>query len=232
MQDMPQQMLAQTSLAEQSARLEFWELNLTPKGGQVYRFHNGVNEKSESVVWQGHPYEPYPVQGENFTFSGKGPAGRPELHVSNLFGLVTGMASDYNGLNGVSLTRRQVYACFLDAVNFSAGNLQADPTQEIVTRWVVEQLSSLTALSATLTLSQPVESDGLQAPGRVMLADVCTWVYRSAECGYTGGPVADEFDRPTTDPAKDKCSHCRRGCELRNNVDSIGCFFSIAKLGR
>lgn len=33
--------------------------------------------------------------------------------------------------------------------------------------------------------------------------------------GYTDPSVADEFDKPTTDPKKDKCSHCIRGCKLR-----------------
>lgn len=232
MQDMPQAMLGLSDKTEQPARLDLWTLDLTALGGIQHRFHNGTNEKGEAVLWQGHQYAPYPVQGENFSFSGKGPSGRPELHVSNLFGLITGMASDYQGMNGALMTRRQVYACFMDAENFNNGNPLADPTQEIVTRWVVEQLTGLNALSASFTLSQPVESDGLQAPGRIMLADVCNWVYRSEECGYSGGAVADEFDQPTTDPAKDKCSHCRRGCELRNNLDSIGCFFSIAKLSR
>jgi lambda family phage minor tail protein L len=152
--------------------------------------------------------------------------------VSNLLGLVTGMASDYQGLNGALLTRRQVYSCFLDAENFIAGNPDADPTQEVVTRWVVEQLATLTAMNATFTLSQPTETDGLMTPGRIMLADVCNWVYRSEECGYAGAAVADEFNKPTTDLTKDKCSHGRHGCELRNNLDSIGCFFSIAKLSR
>ncbi|EES1058672.1 phage minor tail protein L, partial [Escherichia coli] len=29
-----------------------------------------------------------------------------------------------------------------------------------------------------------------------MLANTCMWTYRSDECGYTGGAVADEFDKP------------------------------------
>lgn len=60
----------------------------------------------------------------------------------------------------------------------------------------------------------------------------CTgWVYRSAECGYTGRAVADEKDQPTTDPKKDKCSGSLRGCQLRNNVANYGGFVGVNKLG-
>ncbi len=40
--------------------------------------------------------------------------------MSNLFGLVTGMAEDLQSLVGATVVRRRVYARFLDAVNFVA----------------------------------------------------------------------------------------------------------------
>ncbi len=51
--------------------------------------------------------------------------------MSNLFGLVTGMAEDLQSLVGATVVRRRVYARFLDAVNFVAGNPEADPEQEL-----------------------------------------------------------------------------------------------------
>ncbi|MGK3404144.1 phage minor tail protein L, partial [Escherichia coli] len=63
-------------------------------------------------------------------------------------------------------------------------------------------------------------------------ANTCMWTYRSDECGYTGGAVADEFDKPTTDIRKDRCSKCMRGCELRRNVGNFGGFLSINKLSQ
>ncbi|SPX22978.1 minor tail protein L [Escherichia coli] len=109
------------------------------------------------------------------------------------------------------MVRRRVYARFLDAVNFVAGNPEADPEQELSDRWVVEQMSQLTAMTASFVLATPTETDGALFPGRIMLANTCMWTYRSDECGYTGGAVADEFDKPTTDIRKDRCSKCMRG---------------------
>ena len=122
--------------------------------------------------------------------------------------------------------------CLLDAVNFVAGNSEADPEQELSDRWVVEQMSELTAMTASFVLATPTETDGALFPGRIMLANTCMWTYRSDECGYTGGAVADEFDKPTTDIRKDRCSKCMRGCELLRNVGYFGGFLSINKLSQ
>ncbi|TRQ91867.1 phage minor tail protein L, partial [Salmonella enterica subsp. enterica serovar Panama] len=96
---------------------------------------------------------------------GKGAAARPSLKVSNLYGMVTGMVEDLHSLVGATVIRRIVYARFLDAVNFHSGNQEADPEQESVSRWVIEQCSDLTAVSATFVLATPTETDGCVFPG-------------------------------------------------------------------
>lgn len=230
MQDIPQNTLNETTKTEQSARVDLWEFDATAIGGSRYFFCNEMNEKGEPVVWQGRQYEPYPVKAESTEMNGRGPAPRVALAVSNLSGLITGMAEDLQSLTGARVVRRQVYAKFLDAVNFANGNPDADPEQEVVAWYVVEQLSQLTSVAATFVLANPVETDGSVFPARTMLADTCSWVYRGEECGYQGPPVADEFDKPTTDPAKDACSKCRTGCDLRKNLARAAFFISINKL--
>ncbi|MGF2865697.1 phage minor tail protein L [Salmonella enterica] len=230
MQDIPPETLNETTKAEQSAKVDLWEFDLTGIGGERYFFCNEVNEKGEPVTWQGRQYKPYPIQVQDVEMNGKGPSPRVTLVVSNLFGLVTGMAEDLQSIVGASVVRRQVYARFLDAVNFSDGNQDADPEQEGVARYNVEQLSKLDSSTATFILASPVETDGSVVPGRIMLADICPWDYRDENCGYDGPPVADEFDKPTSDLKKDKCSHCMKGCEMRNNLVNAGFFASINKL--
>lgn len=143
-----------------------------------------------------------------------------------------GMAEDLQSLVGATVVRRRVYARFLDAVNFVAGNPEADPEQELSDRWVVEQMSELTAMTASFVLATPTETDGALFPGRIMLANTCMWDYRGDECGYNGPAVADEFDKPTTDIRKDRCSKCMRGCEMRGMVANFGGFLSINKLSQ
>ncbi|WP_269933903.1 phage minor tail protein L [Serratia liquefaciens] len=231
MQEITPEMRIAITEIDMDALLELYDIDLTHVGGERFRLHNGVNGMLKPVVWQGREYEPYPIEGSGFTFNGKGPSERPTLTVSNVFGLITSIASDFDSAVGGLVTRRLVSVRFLDAVNFAAGNPQADASQEVVSRWVIEQMTGLNAKTATFTLSAPSETDGLMLPGRVILSDVCPWGYRSDECGYTGPPIADEFGKPTTDPAKDKCGRRLSDCKLRNNTGRIGCFISTSRLG-
>ncbi|HCP8287344.1 TPA: phage minor tail protein L [Escherichia coli] len=208
------------------------EIDLTEVGGERYFFCNEQNDKGEPVTWQGRQYQAYPIQGTGFELNGKGSAARPTLTVSNLHGMVTGMAEDLQSLVGGTVVRRKVYARFLDAVNFVNGNSDADPEQEVISRWRIEQCSELSAVSASFVLSTPTETDGAVFPGRIMLANTCTWTYRGDECGYHGPAVADEYDQPTSDITKDKCSKCLSGCKFRNNVGNFGGFLSINKLSQ
>ncbi|MGT5763326.1 phage minor tail protein L [Escherichia coli] len=127
MQDIQQETLNECIRAEQSASVVLWEIDLTEVGGDRYFFCNEQNEKGESVTWQSRQYQAYPIQGSGFEMNGKGSAARPTLTVSNLHGMVTGMAEDLQSLVGGTVVRRKVYARFLDAVNFVNGN--SEPAQ-------------------------------------------------------------------------------------------------------
>lgn len=208
-------MLKALTAAEQDVLVDLWEVDFRALGGQIHYFCNQVNEKSQSVVWKGQAYEPYPIQADGFELTAQGAGNRPRLTVSNIMGFVTGAAEQFNHFAGVAVTRRQTYAKFLDAANFTGGNPQADPAQEIVSKYLVERLVSMTAQTAVFELAAPSESDGAVIPSRVMLANVCCWQYRGEGCGYTGRPVADRFDMPTNDPKKDDCSRGLLGCKAR-----------------
>lgn len=225
------------SKIEQNTLLALYEVDMTTlhnkrgESGDIYRFYAGTNELHQDIVWQGNVYKAYPIQATGFELTGNGPSNRPTLTVSNLLGLVTGLAVDFNELIGAVVKRHQVYMQYLDAVNFSHGNPHADPTQELVSLYIIEQLASLKHDIATFTLALPTETDNAFLPARMVIADTCAWIYRSAECGYTGGAIADEQDQPTGEMSKDKCSRCLTGCKLRNNTINFGGFPSVNKIG-
>ncbi|EIO58992.1 phage minor tail protein L, partial [Escherichia coli] len=86
-------------------------------------------------------------------------------------------------------------------------------------------------MTASFVLATPTETDGALFPGRIMLANTCMWT--TAQMNAVNGPaVADEFDNPTTDIRKDRCSKCMRGCEMRSMVANFGGFLSINKLSQ
>ena len=218
---MSEVMIQSLTKLEQDAKVELWEIDLRSKGGQLYRFCNQVNERDGAVVWKGLTYAPYPIMGSGFVMSVEGASNRPSLTVSNLLGLVTGAIEQYGSLSGCRITRREVIAAFLDDINFTAGNNMADNTQEVVSQYVLEQVSTLTTEAAVFTLAVPSETDGAIIPARIMLADVCPWRYRGEGCNYTGHAVADRYDMPTSDTDKDDCSKCLLGCQARFGINAV-----------
>ena len=221
MNGMSADMIQSLSKLEQDAKVELWEIDLRSKGGQLHRFCNQMNEQDAAVAWQGKEYTPYPIQGSGFAMTTQGASNRPTLTVSNLLGLVTGAIEQYGSLSGARVTRREVIATFLDAENFASGNNMADNTQEVVSQYVLEQVTALTTEAAVFTLSAPSDTEGAIIPARIMLADVCSWQYRGEGCGYTGRPVADRYDMPTNDSSKDECSKCLLGCQARFGLNAV-----------
>ncbi|QIA76639.1 phage minor tail protein L [Rodentibacter caecimuris] len=221
---------------EQNALIELFEVDLRGLkdadgiNGELYRFYAGKNEHSQPIVWQGKTYNPFGVKAEGFEMSGQGPSNRPTLTLANINGFLTALCNRFDQCLGAIVRRRLVYMHYLDAVNFTNGNKQADPTQEALSYFVIEQLSSLKRDIAQFTLALPSETDNALIGAR-MITTTCCWVYRGVECGYTGPAVADEKDQPTTDPKKDKCSGLLTGCKLRNNTRNYGGFVSVNKLG-
>lgn len=221
---------------EQTALIDLFEVDmrgLTGKNGErgeLFRFYAGTNELTQPIIWQGNSYTPFGIKAEGFEMSGQGASNRPTLTVVNFDGFITALSNNFEQCLGAVVRRRQVYAQFLDAANFSGGNRNADPQQERVSYYIIEQLTTLTQDVATFTLALPTETDNAVINKRTILT-TCSWVYRSKECGYTGKPVADEKDQPTTDPKKDKCSRCFRGCKLRQNTLNYGGFIGVNKLG-
>nr|WP_208323332.1 phage minor tail protein L [Morganella morganii] len=217
---------------EQSAMLDLYEVDLSRFGGNVYRFHDGMNGLLKPVIWQGNRYDPYPVQVTGLSMTAQGASARPKMTFANIDGLLTAINNDYDDALGAIVTRRQIMEQYLDAVNFPDGNNQADPSREAVQKFVIEQRENSDSDFVTYVLALPTETDNAQIPARVIQADICPWRYRGQDCGYDGPPVADEKDQPTNDPTKDQCSHKYRGCKLRHSsVLPFGGFLGSNKLG-
>ena len=189
---LPREMRQELPKLEQGALIELWEIDLrhiyssrNPETkGELLRFHNGVSQGRQNVIWQGNEYQAYPIKAEGFELSGQGPSNRPTLTVSNLYGIVTGIVEEFGQGLGAKVTRRLVYAQFLDAANFPNGNPKADPMQEAVSFYIIEQLKTLTDELATFELASPAETDNARIPLLMITSDTCIWRYRSAECGY------------------------------------------------
>lgn len=203
------------------AQIELWDIDMRPMGGEFLHLCNQLNEKGQNVVWRGREYQAYPFETKGFKHSSNGPSSRPTLNMANINGLATAVVAN-DQIIGAYATRRVTLARYLDAVNFEGEHTTADGTQELVQIFVVERVSSLNAEGVQLELALPSESDNALLPRRIVIANICQWRYRGEGCGYVGGPVADENDRPTGAAEKDKCSYSLVGCRMRFGDDPNG----------
>lgn len=213
--------------------VELFELDATAIGGTIMWFHSGTSEISGGigpVYWQGKTYQSYPVEASGFEWSGRGTLPRPKVKVANISGVISALCLNHDDLVNAKLTRKRTFVKYLDAANFTGGNINADANAHFLDEvWFVERKSGENKIFVEFELSPAFDVQGVKLPRRQTIQNVCPWRYRrwdsvthtfdysqSADCGYTGAQGNyTESDTPTTDPSLDKCGKRLSSCKLR-----------------
>lgn len=207
-----------------SAVIEMFELELNAAQhgiNETYRFHAGVNaDDNQNIIWVGNGYLAFPIEAEGFEYSGQGQLPRPKLRVSNVFGTITALLLTLpNGLEGAKVTRIRTLARYLDAINFP-GNINPygtpDPTAEFPREiYYVDRKSVETRDVIEFELAAVFDLIGVRAPKRQCISNICQWIYRGPECGYTGDAYFNTNNEPVATLAQDACGKQLSSCELR-----------------
>lgn len=205
-----------------SAIIELFELQLNTAIQGVsttYRFHAGVNLTGSNgdVVWAGNSYNKFPIEADGFEYSGNGQLPRPKIRVSNIIGTITAIILT-TPLEGAKVTRIRTMARYLDAVNF-AGGVNPYGTPDPTSEWprevyYIDRKSTETRDVVEFELCCAFDLQGVRAPKRQCISNICQWVYRSAECGYSGTSYFTENDVATT-LASDVCGKKLSSCKAR-----------------
>jgi len=210
------------------------ELNVAQHGvAETYYFHAGTNESGYgSVVWDGDSYMALPIEVEGFEYSGQGTLPRPKMRISNLMGTITALILTLpEGLEGAKLTRIRTLGRFLDAVNFSSGSYvlgdywvvgyasgtsaTADPYAEFPREiYFVDRKSAENRDVIEFELASAFDMAGVRAPKRQCITR-CQWVYRSAECSYTGTNYFNVSDVAVGNASEDVCGKRVDSCKAR-----------------
>jgi lambda family phage minor tail protein L len=185
---------SEAQLPDPSALIELFELQLFNNIHGVditYRFHAGTNAKGTGdLVWAGNSYMNLDIAADGFIYNGNGRLPRPTLKVSNVLGTISALLLTLPaGLEGAKVTRIRTHARYLDAVNFP-GNLNPlgtpDPTAEYAREiYFVDRRAGESRELVELELAAAFDLAGVRAPKR-QVTRYCPWVYKSAECSYTG----------------------------------------------
>lgn len=193
-----------------------YTLDLTVFGGDLLRFHAGVNDVYEPVVFGGHEYTPFPVEATGFAVSSTGAVARPKFRVSNVNGAITSLLLQTGGIEGARFTRIRTKVKFLDAVNFAGGNPTADPLAKLPDDvFYISQKVTENPDVVEFELAPSTDLQGVMVPRRQINANYCPHVYRGEVCGYAGAPVATADGVPTNDAALDRCGKKLGDCKLR-----------------
>lgn len=206
-----------------SAIIELFELelNVAQHGvNDIYRFHAGssLNANGE-LVWNGNNYLRFPIEVTGFEYSGNGQLPRPKVQVSNIMNTITALLLTLpDGLEGAKFTRIRTLARYIDGANFP-GNTNPygtpDPTAEMPREiYYVDRKSVETRDVVEFELATAFDLAGIRAPKRFCISQ-CQWVYRSAECSYTGTNYFNEADAAVATAALDVCGKRVSSCKAR-----------------
>jgi lambda family phage minor tail protein L len=158
----------------------------------------------------------------------------------SIFDTATGGSYLGDGVSGIYMWGAQLeqgqLTSYTPTTSVAGDNPYANPAEEYpVETWIITRKANETPAAIEFELGSPLDLQGVKLPRRQVVAGTCLWAYRSGECGYGGGPVADYADNPTSDPSKDQCSRTMRGCKKRfgeNGELPFGGFPGIARVPR
>ena len=203
-----------------SAIIELFEvqLNSTLHGSSdVYRFHAGSNANvTGNIVWNGNAYTRMPVKADGFELTSTGSLPQPTLTIANLDGNMTtvlalvNQTTAGNDLTGATVKRIRTLKRYID------GESSADPNAKFPDEiWRISRKAAENRDYVSFELSSAFDLAGQKIPKRQIVANTCQWIYRSAECGYSGSNYFDVNGNSVSALADDVCGKRIASCKLR-----------------
>ena len=202
-----------------------FDLDLTAVGDPtVLHFTYGGNGNSvQPVSFQGVTYVPVELTTEGWAVSGSGPFPQPTIRVSNVNSLFSGLVRQYQDLIGAQLTRKRLFASFLDGgVNGGQGN----NALFAIDVYNLYQKTAHNKMYVEWKLASAVDQQGQTLPARMVIRDSCPFAYRvydpsiggfdytNVDCPYTGTACFDTAGN-TTAAATDACGKRLTDCKKR-----------------
>lgn len=177
---------------EPGVRVELFEVDLTPKGGDILRFHNHTTANGATITRVGPPtneiYTAFPVKLEGLEYKSNGPLPRPHLFVSNIGSIISALLRQYDDLLDCVVTRHVTFQEYLYAIGAVTED-GYDPTQEYPQDiFIIDRRVSESNTEVEFELAAASDVEGVMLPREQYIANTCRWNYRSPECTYVGVP--------------------------------------------
>ena len=207
-------------------RVELFDFTSTDR----FTFHwIAGNAETQPVRWRGADYAPLPIEASGFDVTGQGRFPRPKLKISNILLVPGAIINEFGDPLGAQVTRWVTFAHYLD------GAPGADPAQHFLPQvFRVERKVSHNRVFIEFELASLIDQEGAMLPGRQVLRDTCTHVYRvydpdtdtfdytQATCPYAGTVYFRRDGVRTSVASQDACDKTlRSGCKLRFGTDAL-----------
>lgn len=207
--------------------IALYELDLTVIGvSEILYFTGSTSSNPLPITFQGVQYTPIELKSSGWTQSGTGPFPQPKIQVSNVNNLFSGLVRQYQDLIGAKLTRKRLFASFLDGY---VNGGQAGNALFAVDQYYLYQKTGHNKLYVEWKLASAIDQEGQQLPSRLVIRDSCQFQYRvwnpntgafdytHVDCPYTGSATYNNTNQ--ADAAQnDACDHTTIGCTLRFSI--------------
>lgn len=188
------------------------------------RFTSSAHE-SDAIRFGGNLYVPVPVEADGFEMSSQGSLPTPKLRILNTPTLQAGVIA-LDDLLGCVFYRVRTFRDFLDDGEDADGEAKFP-----VDVYKIERKVAQTKVYIEWELSASMDQEGRMIPGRQIIRDYCTHIYRvwnaetedfdytKATCPYVGVGYYDETDA-TVNASQDRCGKRLSSCRLRFGATS------------
>lgn len=189
-------------------------------GASTYRFC-AYTDGDRSVGFGNYEFLPIPVSSEGWDITSTGALPRPTMRISTLSPLINGLIRGYDNGVGAFVHRIQTFERFLN------GHESPDATMCSVDIYRVERKTDEAPGYVEWELATPFDLEGAKIPGRQILRDTCTHVYRMwnsatntfdytfATCPYTGTNFFKANGESTSAASEDVCGKRLADCKKR-----------------
>lgn len=174
----------------------------------IFRFHNSVHLTTTAIYWRSQKYWAAPIQAQGFEYTAKGSPPTPKLTLAvneegvEPLALLKTRLQQIGDLAGAKVTRRRVFAKYIDGINFPnltrqelAGqgfspdpNMQFEPDIYYIDRKSLENKAVI-----EFELASIIDIEGIQLPGRIVSSKRCPFQYRGWGCLYESNANRQDF---------------------------------------
>lgn len=202
------------------ALITLFYLDALRLGAATYRFCSQL-DNGHHVSFGGFEFPPIPVTSSGWDITSNGALPRPTMQISTLSPAINGLIREFGDGVGAIIHRIQTFERFLD------GHANPDGTMCAVDIYRVERKTDEAPGYISWELATPFDIEGAKIPGRQILRDTCTHIYRMwdpatnsfnydiATCPYAGSRYFSANGNAVSLPSLDICGKRLSDCEKR-----------------